>query len=269
MILVLGGTTEGRELCAALDRRGVPNLQSLAGRTTDPLVSESVRVGGFGGAEGLRRFLAESGVTAVVDATHPFAVGITRNAAEACADLEVRLIRVNRPGWAGHAHADRWVWVDDHAAAASAVVALDTGSVGINGLDATSCHPRHRLDQRSPVPVLLTVGRQHTLDYSPALDHRFVLARVAEPPSGVLPATWRLELARGPFTLDGERRLFAEHEIGCLVSKDSGGEATAAKLWAADEAGARVVMIRRPVPPDGAELVPDATEALRLLSDEG
>ncbi len=243
MILVLGGTTEGRELCAELDRRGVPNLQSLAGRTADPLLSESVRVGGFGGAEGLRRFLAETGVTAVVDATHPFAAGITRNAAEACADLGVRLIRVNRPGWAAHPHADRWVWVDDHAAAAAAVVASGT------------CR------------VLLTVGRQHTLDYSPALDDRFVLARVAEPPSGALPTAWRLEPARGPFALDGARRLFAEHGIDCLVTKDSGGEATAAKLAAADEAGAAVIVIRRPPPPDGAELVPDATAALGLLRE--
>ncbi|HMR12771.1 MAG TPA: cobalt-precorrin-6A reductase [Arachnia sp.] len=241
MILVLGGTTEGRELCADLDQRGVANLQSLAGRTADPLLSESVRVGGFGGAEGLRRFLAENGVTAVVDATHPFAAGITRNAAEACAALGVRLIRVDRPGWAAHPQASRWVWVDDHEAAASAVVALGSGR------------------------VLLTVGRQHTLDYSPALDGHFVLARAAEPPSGALPMSWRLELARGPFPLDGERRLFAEHRIDRLVTKDSGGEATSAKLTAADEAGAVVVMIRRPAPPDGVELVPDAAGALRLL----
>lgn len=241
MILVLGGTTEGRELCADLDQRGVANLQSLAGRTADPLLSDSVRVGGFGGAEGLRRFLAENGVTAVVDATHPFAAGITRNAAEACAALGVRLIRVDRPGWAAHPHASRWVWVDDHEAAASAVVALGSGR------------------------VLLTVGRQHTLDYSPALDGHFVLARAAEPPSGALPMSWRLELARGPFPLDGERRLFAEHRIDRIVTKDSGGEATSAKLTAADEAGAVVVMIRRPAPPDGVELVPDAAGALRLL----
>ncbi len=133
------------------------------------------------------------------------------------------------------------MWVDDHEAAASAVVALGSGR------------------------VLLTVGRQHTLDYSPALDGHFVLARAAEPPSGALPMSWRLELARGPFPLDGERRLFAEHRIDRLVTKDSGGEATSAKLTAADEAGAVVVMIRRPAPPDGVELVPDAAGALRLL----
>ncbi len=153
----------------------------------------------------------------------------------------MRLIRVDRPGWAAHPQASRWVWVDDHEAAASAVVALGSGR------------------------VLLTVGRQHTLDYSPALDDHFVLARAAEPPAGTLPKSWRLELGRGPFPLDGERRLFAEHRIDCLVTKDSGGDATSAKLTAADEAGAVVVMIRRPAPPDGVELVPDAAGALRLL----
>ena len=167
MILVLGGTTEGRELCAELDRRGVANLMSLAGRTADPLLSESVRVGGFGGVDGLRRFLVENDVAAVVDATHPFAAGITRNAAEACTALGVRLIRVDRPGWSAHPHAGRWVWVEDHEAAASAVVALGSGR------------------------VLLTVGRQHTLDYSPALDDHFVLARAAEPPAGTLPKSSR------------------------------------------------------------------------------
>ena len=241
MILVLGGTTEGRELCAELDRRGVANLMSLAGRTADPLLSGSVRVGGFGGVDGLRRFLVENDVAAVVDATHPFAAGITRNAAEACTALGVRLIRVDRPGWSAHPHAGRWVWVEDHEAAASAVVGLGSGR------------------------VLLTVGRQHTLDYSPALDDHFVLARAAEPPAGTLPKSWRLELGRGPFPLDGERRLFAEHRIDCLVTKDSGGDATSAKLTAADEAGAVVVMIRRPAPPDGVELVPDAAGALRVL----
>ncbi|GAA3855345.1 cobalt-precorrin-6A reductase [Tessaracoccus defluvii] len=243
MILVLGGTTEGRELCAALDRRGISNLQSLAGRTSNPLLTASVRVGGFGGAEGLLRFLTERRVTTVVDATHPFAAGITRNAALACAAAGVRLLRVDRPGWAKHPHADRWAWVDSHAAAASTVVALGSRR------------------------VLLTVGRQHTLDYSPALDDRYVLARAAEPPSAPLPPAWRLELARGPFSLAGERRLFAEHQIDSLITKDSGGDATAAKLRVADEANAAVVMLRRPAPPEGVVLLPDVAAALALLSE--
>ena len=257
MILVLGGTTEGRELCAELDRRGVPHVQSLAGRTADPLVSTSVRIGGFGGVDGLRRFLSERGVTAVVDATHPFAAGITRNAAEACAALGVRLIRVDRPGWADHPLAGTWTWVDDHAAAAAAVGSYRWLSRTPARSAGSVSKPRDR--------VLLTVGRQHTLDYSPALDDRFVLARVAEPPAGALPPAWRLELARGPFPLDGERRLFTEHRIDCLVTKDSGGDATSAKLIAADEAGAAVVMIRRPTPPNGMERVRDVSAALALL----
>ncbi|MFT3889659.1 MAG: cobalt-precorrin-6A reductase [Arachnia sp.] len=240
VILVLGGTVEGRRLAEELDRRGVGHVLSLAGRTSSP--SGAARVGGFGGVAGLRSFLEENAITTVVDATHPFAEGMTRNAADACAALGIRLIRVDRPGWAAHPHAADWTWVGDHTAAAAAV-----GRLGA---------------QR----VLLTVGKQHALDYSPALDDVEVLVRATEPPPGPLPAQWTLLLARGPFALDDERRLFAESRIDCLVTKNSGGAATAAKLTAAHEAGAAVVMIARPAPPEGAEIVPDAESALNLLA---
>lgn len=242
VILILGGTREGRELGQALDRLGVAHVVSLAGRTTDPLAPRSVRVGGFGGPEGLAEYLAEHQVTTVVDATHPFAATMTENAAAACGELGVRLIRVDRPGWQDHPDADAWHWVTDHGEAAATVASLG--------------------ERR----VLLTVGRQHSLAYAPVLGRHAVVARAAEPPDGPLPAPWRLVLARGPFGLDDERRLFAEHGIDCLVTKDAGGSATEAKLTVAREVGAAVVIIRRPPLPGGMEVVPDVAAALALLS---
>lgn len=241
MILILGGTIEGRALAAALHAAGRPHLLSLAGRTTAPEVASPVRVGGFGGAQGLAAFLREQRVQVVVDATHPFAATISRNAQAACRLAGVRLIRCARPGWGGHPLAGTWTWVDDHAAAAQAVLGLGA---------------------RRP---LLTVGRQHTLDYSPALDALQVLARVAEPPSGVLPASWRLLIARGPYLLEDEARLLASESIDALVTKDSGGDSTAAKLDAAAAAGVPVVVIRRPGTAPDVETAPDVAACLELL----
>lgn len=241
MILILGGTFEGRTLAEALDSRGVAFILSLAGRTDDPLVAGRVRTGGFGGPEGLAAFLRAEHVGVVVDATHPFATTMSANAVSACREAGVRLIRLERPGWADEPSAREWHWVDDHAQAASTVASLG----------------RRR--------ILLTVGRQHTLDYSPALDDRFVLARVAVPPEGELPIGWRLLISRGPFALDDERRIFADEAIDCLVTKDSGGAHTSAKLTAAAEAGAAVVVVRRGVTDGPLEQVASVEEALSLL----
>ena len=119
--------------------RPAPGDRSLAGRTAEPLLTDRTRVGGFGGAEGLARFLTEHRASAVVDATHPFAATMHANAAAACTAAGVQLLRVERPSWAGHPDADRWRWVDSHADAGAAAA--------------------------SRAPVLLTAGRQHTPDY--------------------------------------------------------------------------------------------------------
>lgn len=237
-LLILGGTAEGRRLAEELHRVGAPFVLSLAGRTGDPLTVGEVRTGGFGGVDGLVDHLRSNGVDTVIDATHPFAATISGNAARACRVAGVRLIRLERPGWESHPAASAWDWVDDHAAAAAAV---------------------------RGARVFLTVGRQHTLDYSPALDARFVLARVAEPPSGPLPGGWRLLVARGPFTLEGERDLFRAHGIDCLVTKDSGGAHTSAKLTAAAKVGAQVVVVRRPAAAPGVETAAGVDEVLALL----
>ncbi len=241
VILVLGGTAEGRALAQVLADRGMLAMLSLAGRTRQPLTAGPVRSGGFGGTEGLATYLRTEGVTAVVDATHPFAESITHHAAQACAQVGVPLLRLSRPGWSEHPFANGWLWVEDHAQAA-------TTASDLMG------------------PVLLSVGRQHTLDYVPHLENRHVVARVVEPPSGILPSRWVLLCSKGPVTLAGERKLFKEHEISVLVTKDSGGELTEAKLHAAAELGAHVVMIRRPAMPEGLTQVSNAEDALAWLA---
>lgn len=237
VILVLGGTAEGRAVAQALADRGMLAMLSLAGRTSQPLTAGPVRSGGFGGIEGLATYLRTEGVTSVVDATHPFAESMSHNAAQACAQVGVPLVRLTRPGWSEHPLANSWLWVEDHAQAAAAASEL----IG---------------------PVLLSVGRQHTLDYVPHLEDRHVVARVAERPSGMLPSRWVLLFSRGPFTLTGERELFSQHAISVLVTKDSGGELTEAKLRAADERNAYVVMIRRPEMPEGLTQVSNVEDAL-------
>ncbi len=238
MILILGGTAEGRELASALGGRGF--VHSLAGRTSDPRAEGSVRSGGFGGVDGLVAYLRKNRITAVVDATHPFAAKMSRNAAAACAKARVRLVRLSRPGWAGHPDARGWHWVEGHADAAVAAARLGG-------------------------PVLLTVGRLHTPDYAAALAEHEVVARVAEAPEVRLPAGWRLVRARGPFTVDGERKLFDGHGVRTLVTKDSGGEHTVAKLEVAAERGAHVVMIRRPPHPPGVMEVTNVAACLAWL----
>lgn len=241
MILLLGGTAEGRQVAEALHTDGRAFVLSLAGRTADPLTIGEVRTGGFGGVDGLVDYLRANTVSLVVDATHPFAATMTNNAAKACAAAGVPLLRLDRPGWADAPGATGWHWVDDHEAAARVVADL------------------------SPRTTLLTVGRLHTLDYAAALGDRRVVARVAEPPVGSLPQRWELVLARGPFDVAGERELFAAHGVDCVVTKDSGGAHTAAKLQVAAEVGADVVVVRRTGAPSDVTVVTSVAEALERI----
>jgi len=237
VILILGGTAEGRRLAAAL---GSGAVLSLAGRTEDPLTVGDTRRGGFGGAEGLVSYLREHRVEAMLDATHPFAATVSANAVAACARAGVPLLRVVRPGWGGHPLAATWRWVDSHPEAAAAAAEGER-------------------------TVLLTVGRQHTVDYVPALAGHRVVARVAEAPSQTLPAGWEVLTVRGPFTVGGERELFRRYGFGVVVTKDSGGAATDAKLTVAEEHGAEVIMLRRPKLP-AADEVASVEDALAWVS---
>jgi precorrin-6A/cobalt-precorrin-6A reductase len=238
-VLVLGGTGEARRLAAALVAAGVDVLSSLAGRTAEPVLPEGeVRVGGFGGAEGLADWLAEHRPRAVVDATHPFAAQITASAAAAAAEHGTPLLRLQRPGWRPRP-GDDWRHVDSLTAAAQAVAGFRS--------------------------VFLTTGRQGISAFA-ALPGR-VLVRSVDPPDEPLPAGTTLLLDRGPFSVDDERALMREHEVDVVVTKDSGGHLTEAKLTAARELGIPVVLVRRPPLPPGVQTVATVEEALAWVVD--
>ena len=235
MILVLGGTAEARELATLLDAAGARFMSSLAGRVARPrLPVGAVHIGGFGGVPGLRSFLLENRVSAVVDATHPFAQGMTANAVAACAADRIPLLRLERPGWSDADGA--WTWVDDHDAAALAAA---------------------RLGSRP----FLTVGRQSLDHFVGPLGDRCTLVRAVDAPAIELPEPWTLVLSRGPYPIDDERALFERHEIDVVVTKDSGGSYTWSKMAVAAERGAAVIIVRRGPSPAGVEVVSDPRAA--------
>jgi len=225
-VLILGGTGEARALASLLVADGVSVVSSLAGRVRNPRLPDGeVRIGGFGGVEGMVAWLRENQPHAVVDATHPFAQQISRNAVEACAEVGVPLVRLVRPAWEAQA-GDDWTIVEDIVGAARAVAGGNAAR------------------------VLLTTGRQDA-DAFAGIDSAWFLIRVVDPPTGPLPPHHRIVRSRGPYGLDDERTLMADEKIDLLVTKNSGGELTRAKLIAARELGIPVVMVARPVEPCG------------------
>ncbi|CAO3457844.1 cobalt-precorrin-6A reductase [Azospirillum largimobile] len=243
-VLILGGTTEATALAKRL--AGHPRIDarvSLAGRTKNPVLPPlPTRIGGFGGVEGLADYLRAEGIEGVIDATHPFADRISANAAAACALVGVPLRLLTRPAWVA-GQGDRWIGVPDMNAAALAL--RDLGDT-----------------------VFLTIGRQEVAAFEATPDKRYLI-RAVDPPEP-MPALPRMSLIldRGPFTVEGELALMRGERIEVVVSKNSGGRATDAKLEAARELGLPVVMVERPAGNGVAELH-DVGEAVGWLEGVG
>lgn len=240
-VLLLGGTAEAAWLADELNRwPGLCVTTSLAGRVRSPaLPPGQVRIGGFGGIEGLAEWLRAQQVRAVIDATHPFAATITANAAAATTRLRLPFAVLRRPGWQP-GPGDDWHWVDS----------LDEAAARLPGLGRRA---------------LLTTGRGGLAAFA-AVPGVWMLARTISPPDP--PPSWcQVVLDRGPFTVPGELALLRRHRIDVLVTKDSGGEPTAAKLVAARRLGLPVLLVRRPPPPPSALVLATGAEVLSWLSE--
>lgn len=239
-LLLLGGTGEARQLAARL-HPDVDLVSSLAGRVPDPALPVGpVRVGGFGGVDGLRQWLSDNHITAVVDATHPFAATITANAAQACADLELRHLVLHRPAW------------DPDGALR---VSSDTEAANIIAAQGYS-------------RIFLTTGRSGTTAFVDS-DAWFLIRVVTAPDPANLPRNCEVLLSRGPYRYDDELTLLRQHGIEVLVTKNSGGALTEAKLAAAKDLNVDIVMIDRPPLPTGVDVVTsvDAAAAWVLSPD--
>ncbi|MBG0811090.1 cobalt-precorrin-6A reductase [Methylosinus sp. H3A] len=242
--LILGGTSEARALAARVagDAR-LYAVVSLAGRTSAPLASPlPTRIGGFGGVEGLKRYLTEERVDRVIDATHPFAARMSANARAACAALGLPLLVYTRAPWSP-VEGDRWIEVEDNAGAVAAL-------------------------GEAPRRVFLTIGRLGLADFLCAPQHYYLIRTIDQPPENDLPPRYDLILERGPFAVESELSLMRETKIDRVVSKNSGGRETYAKIEAARALGLDVVMV---TPPRGgdARVVHDVEAAVAFLFGEG
>lgn len=241
-VLILGGTGDATELAAkAAEILKVEIITSLAGRTRQPIVPfKDTRIGGFGGVAGLVNYLREQLIDVLIDATHPFAAQMSFNAAAAATAVNIPHLMLIRPVWKSVA-GDDWIDVESNAAAAIVLPGIA---------------------QR----IFLTIGRQELAAFAHL--KIWFLMRMIDPP---LPDTavppGKLLLDRGPFLLENERSLLQQYEIGAIVSKNSGGDATSAKLIAARELRIPVVMVQRPAVPPG-EKVADVESALSWLRDK-
>jgi precorrin-6A/cobalt-precorrin-6A reductase len=235
-ILILGGTAEARQLAGRLaGRAGLEITLSLAGRTASPTAQPvPIRVGGFGGPDGLAKYLVDERIDALIDATHPYASVISANAVAAARRSGMPLIALRRPPWIAVA-GDQWIEVSD---VREAVRALG----------------------QTPRRVFVALGRNELAPFREAPQHYYLIRSVdpVEPPLP-LPHVGYVT-GRGPFGEADDRGLITEHRIDVVVAKNSGGTATYGKIAAARVLGIDVVMLRRPAAPDGAavETIEDA-----------
>lgn len=231
-LLLLGGTAEARALARRLHPH-VDIISSLAGRVPDPALPVGpVRIGGFGGVDGLRRWLRDESIDAVVDATHPFAATMTAHAAQVCAELKLPYLVVARPPW-------------------------DPGDATVVDSDVQAAET---VAQRHFQRIFLTTGRSGTAAFADSTAW-FLIRAVTAPDNSVLPRRHQLLLSRGPYHYDDELALLRQHHIDALVTKNSGGDMTRAKLDAAVALDIPVVMVARPRLPAGVATVGTVAEA--------
>lgn len=220
-VLLLGGTTEATAMAARLSNAGITAIFSYAGRTRAPTRQPlPTRMGGFGGVEGLCAYLKAEAISHVIDATHPFAAGMSQNAVRACALVGIPLIRLERPPWVAQA-GDQWTMVA-----------------------STTDMPDALPD--TPARVFLAIGKQQIGLFAVKPQHHYVL-RLVDPPNAPLPLPHTtVVLARGPFTVEGDTALMREHQISHVLAKNAGGTAARAKLDAARALHLPVIMATRP-----------------------
>lgn len=223
-VLILGGTTEATALIKSLsNNRQVKIILSLAGATKTPILPEHimVRIGGFGGIDGLSQWLIQHAIDILIDATHPFAAQITHNAWQAAQKTKTAFLRINRPAWQA-CEGDCWHPVANMVQAAQAL-------------------------GEKPLRVFLTIGRKDLFPFKECpIRHEYWIRSVDRPPEALLPVNAKTIQARGPFDEASEIQFLQAHHIERLVTKNSGGQATIAKLIAARKLGIPVIMVQRP-----------------------
>ena len=199
-------------------------VYSYGGRTRAPADQPlPTRIGGFGGLSGLADYIRREGITHVIDATHPFAAEMSRNAVAACAETGTPLIALERTPWA-KTPGDNWIEVGDVDAAVAAL-------------------------PESPANVFLAIGRQHIAPFGNKPQHAYTL-RFVDPPEAPLPFPADVIVSRGPFTLDGELEMLRTRGVIWIVARNSGGDGARAKIDAARTLGLPVIMIARPELPE-------------------
>ncbi|MGX4805688.1 cobalt-precorrin-6A reductase [Bradyrhizobium guangdongense] len=222
--LILGGIADANVLAAEIARAGIDAVYSYGGRTRAPADQPlTTRIGGFGGASGLADTIRHEGITHVIDATHPFAAEISRNAIEACEQTGTPLIALERAPWS-KTPGDIWI---DAADVDAAVAALP----------------------EAPANVFLAIGRQHIAPFARRPQHAYTL-RFVDPPEVPLPFAADVIVSRGPFTLAGELEMLRARKIAWIVARNSGGDGARAKVDAARLLGVPVIMISRPQLPE-------------------
>ncbi|WP_456727237.1 cobalt-precorrin-6A reductase [Bradyrhizobium sp. USDA 3397] len=222
--LILGGTADANLLAAEIARAGIDAVYSYGGRTRTPADQPlPTRIGGFGGVSGLADYIRREGITHVIDATHPFAAEMSRNAVEACAQTGTPLLALERAPWI-KASDDTWIEVADVNAAVAAL-------------------------PHAPADVFLAIGRQHIAPFATKPQHAYTL-RFVDPPDATLPFAADVIVSRGPFTLEGELEMLRTRGIAWIVARNSGGDGASAKIEAARRLRLPVVMISRPELPE-------------------